>query len=106
VFPEVLTPSLGERPNSPMVTSSVSLNIPRCAMSSSSAESPRSRNRAMQILQRPEIGGVRVPGRPLPDYRLATAGQFICTKRVPALDQASEQRFRPKSCGPAHASCR
>jgi hypothetical protein len=99
-LPDVLTPIRGERPNSPIAITSVSFSMPRWSMSSSSAERPRSSLGQWRFLRGPKfdawVSHESVSGLPL-----ATDGQFIWTKRVPAsISRRESSRPWPNVCMP------
>ncbi len=78
----------GERPNSPMAMTSVSLSSPRWSISSSSAERPRSSFGQCRFLSGAEVRGVRVPGIRLPGCRWR-----------PRASSSARSACRPRSAG-------
>ena len=98
---EVLTPRRGERPNSPMATHEGFLQQAALVHVLEQRARAAVELRAVEVLERAEVGGVRVPGSRRSGLPLATAGQFICTKRVPAsISRRESSRPWPKVCRP------
>jgi hypothetical protein len=96
VLPEVLTPMCGERPNSPIATTSVSFNSLRWCMSSTSADRLRSSFGQCRSFKGPKLAPC-VSQESISGLPFATAGQFTCTKRVPAsISRRASSRLCPK----------